>query len=580
VGLGTLEYPEIEDSGAYDVTTVLIRRAPYERSSLQENVTHMSSNAPPLTPLTPGDWVDRYELLYPVAQGGMGAVWAARVQSMNGFEKLFAIKLILAQYASRPEFRSMFLDEARISAGIAHPNVAQVIDLGEQNGLLYIVMEWLDGDSINVLHREAVSRQALLPLAMVLRLAADACDGLHAAHELRDQDGVLLDVVHRDISPQNLFVTGSGVLKVIDFGIAKARHRINETTAGVLKGKIHYMAPEQASGLEIDRRADVWSIGSLLYYLTTGRHAYDGPNEVATLHALLSPQGRSPMPSTVPQPIAAIIDKAMTFDPSGRYATAIDMKAAIESAMDILGLKATTGTIETYCRERLSPRFTARKQSLSLGKRAAEERGRMRRMLEQRVMVQVGSSSRVGQEAVRARAPQASPALPIEAAGIATMPPSVMQQDETKDGISKIDETLASGVLTAPSPSSVAAKNRTIWVGAVGLMVTLLIMLALQRPSHPSAQAALGASGASFLDVRPSTSSINIERHSYSDEPSPSSSAMDSTSAVQPPPKKTTPIPSPTAEQGIRSSRRAPVVRLPPPAPKSRATDSAIEDRK
>src|SRR4051812_18522822 len=126
----------------------------------------MTSSPPPTTPLTPGDWVDRYELLYPVAQGGMGAVWAARLQSMNSFERLFAVKLILSQYASDPQFRAMFLDEARIAAGISHPNVAQVIDLGEQRGLLYIVMEWLDGDSLSVLHREAVRAGQLLPLGL------------------------------------------------------------------------------------------------------------------------------------------------------------------------------------------------------------------------------------------------------------------------------------------------------------------------------------------------------------------------------------------------------------------------------
>src|SRR5260370_11413927 len=121
------------------------------------------SSTPPVTPLSPGDWVHRYELLYPVAQGGMGAVWAARLQSMNSFEKLFAVKLILAQYASHPEFRGMFLDEARIAAGIVHPNVAQVIDLGEQNGLLYIVMEWLERSTLSVLHREATSAGEPLP---------------------------------------------------------------------------------------------------------------------------------------------------------------------------------------------------------------------------------------------------------------------------------------------------------------------------------------------------------------------------------------------------------------------------------
>lgn len=353
----------------------------------------MGSTPPTMMSLSPGDWIHRYELLYPVAQGGMGAVWAARLQSMNSFERLFAVKLILPEHTNDPDFRAMFLDEARITAGVVHPNVAQVIDLGEQQGMLYIVMEWLDGDSTNVLIQEAIKRSMLLPLPVSLRIVAEACAGLHAAHELRDPRGVSLEVVHRDVSPHNILVTSDGTVKVIDFGIAKARDRTNITTSGAVKGKLRYMAPEQALGDAIDRRADVWGLGVILYQLVTGYFPYDGVNEVALLQALLSRTGRSPVPTSVPPVIAQIIDRALAFDVQNRFETALKMKHAIESAIERLGLRASTTVLEEYYRAMLSERMAARQRSLEIAKRAARERLEVRRTLEAQRVVHIATPS-------------------------------------------------------------------------------------------------------------------------------------------------------------------------------------------
>jgi serine/threonine-protein kinase len=171
--------------------------------------------------LRPGYRLDRYELLCPIASGGMATVWLARLRGKRGFEKLFAVKTIRTELVDDTRFQEMFLDEARIASGIQHPNVAQILDLGEQENVLYLVMEWVDGESLTKIRKLVAKRGAVLPVGVALRVLSDACAGLHAAHELKDDDGEPLGIVHRDVSPQNILVATSGVVKLIDFGIAR-----------------------------------------------------------------------------------------------------------------------------------------------------------------------------------------------------------------------------------------------------------------------------------------------------------------------------------------------------------------------
>src|SRR5271165_1080543 len=159
--------------------------------------------------LRAGYRLDRYELLCPIASGGMATVWLAQLRGKRGFEKLFAIKTIKTDLTDDPRFQEMFLDEARIASGIQHPNVAQILDLGEQEQVLYIVMEWVDGESLAKIRKLTSKRKSVLPIGVALRVLADACSGLHAAHELRDDDGEHLGIVHRDVSPQNILISTS-----------------------------------------------------------------------------------------------------------------------------------------------------------------------------------------------------------------------------------------------------------------------------------------------------------------------------------------------------------------------------------
>jgi serine/threonine-protein kinase len=325
--------------------------------------------------LHPKSRIDRYELLCHVAEGGMGTVWAARQLGKHGFEKIVAFKTVKPERMEDVsfDFRRMFLDEVRVASRIEHPNVAQVLDVGEDKDLLFMVMELVDGDSLAALVSAVHGAGQPFPFGIALRIAADVCSGLHAAHELRDRDGRPLGVVHRDVSPQNVLLTRTGVVKVIDFGVAKSQGRLSDaTSAGSLKGKLRYMAPEQARGQELDRRADVYSVGAILYRLATGQAPFEGPNEAATLTSLLSAQRPAPLPDDVPQGMRAVIERALSPSPEDRFATADEMRAEIEAAMAAHRITATAADVAAFLVRYLGHRLDARREAIELAIRVAD----------------------------------------------------------------------------------------------------------------------------------------------------------------------------------------------------------------
>jgi eukaryotic-like serine/threonine-protein kinase len=281
--------------------------------------------------LGPGRWLGRYELVYPLGRGGMAEVWLAKLHGPHGFERLVALKTILPSFADEVRFRSMFVNEAKIAAGIEHVNVAHIWDLDEQAGLLFLAMEWVDGDSLQELERAAQRASEALPISVLLRIMADVCAGLHAAHELRDLHGKSLNVVHRDVSPQNILISAAGVAKLIDFGVAKAvRRRSEDTATGIIKGKLQYMAPEQALGRPLDRRADIWAVGATLYRLLARRPLFLSTGPKSAIERLSSPAPPEPLPSSVPSALSSIVLRALAFEPARRYPTAAELGRALE----------------------------------------------------------------------------------------------------------------------------------------------------------------------------------------------------------------------------------------------------------
>ena len=330
-----------------------------------------------LDDLTAGQVLGRYELLLPIAKGGMASVWAARLRGTRGFQKMVAIKTMLPGLVDDLHFERMFLDEASLASQVRHPHVIEILDLGEVDRILYLVMEWVDGEPLNIIMKYAATRGGI-PLAIAVSITAQACRGLHAAHELRDENGTLVGLVHRDVSPQNVLLTYEGVVKVVDFGVAKATSRAsNETEAGQLKGKIAYMSPEQLRGERIDRRTDVFAMGILLYMMTTGTHPFRGDDQGQTIRRISSDDAVTPPSSIVPgypAGLEAVVMQALAKDASKRYPTANDMLIGLTRALPPSMRPSTDEEVAEFLRALLPDRLEKRKNAIKAALEAADRR--------------------------------------------------------------------------------------------------------------------------------------------------------------------------------------------------------------
>lgn len=272
--------------------------------------------------------ISRYHIIGRIATGGMAEILLAKVLGPGGFERPVVIKRVLPHLVAKSTFRDMFLDEARIVASIHHPNVVQVHELGREEDELYLVMEYLAGESVRSLYARAAARGTRVDLGVSAHIIAEACAGLHAAHEYTDPEGKPLDVVHRDVCPNNLLVTYDGAIKVVDFGIAQAADRHTLTEAGQVKGKAGYMSPEQCVRRPIDRRTDVFALGVVLYELTTGHKLFSGALEARILACLRHQQVQPPsqVVPNYPAELEQICMRALRLDPAERFATAEEMR--------------------------------------------------------------------------------------------------------------------------------------------------------------------------------------------------------------------------------------------------------------
>ena len=315
-----------------------------------------------------GSAVGPYDLLAPIGVGGMARVWAARVR---GKTDVVAVKMLLPELAENVEFRKMFFDEARIASRVRHPNVCSTFEMGEQHGTLYLAMEWLDGPSLmRVLRpgRQDVTECERIPIRprIAARIVADACAGLHAAHELVGDDGRPLAVVHRDVSPHNLLMTSAGDVKVTDFGVAKALGKSHMTIAGQLKGKLAYMAPEQLIGGPIDRRCDVFALGCVLYEITTGQRPFQGEHDPQVMTSIML--GRYEPPGSLvpsyPHELAIVVMRALANEPENRYPSADHMRIALEDYLRKSGPQVGPPQIAALIRERCGAEMDARAAAL------------------------------------------------------------------------------------------------------------------------------------------------------------------------------------------------------------------------
>ncbi len=310
-----------------------------------------------------GRRLGRYEVLCMLASGGMATVYVARAQGVAGFERLVAVKVLHPHLAHDEDFISMFLDEARLAARIRHPNAVGTLDISDTQGDGYfLVMEYVEGDHFGALLRNAAKGRERLPVAVVARIVMDALAGLNAAHRLTDSSGTPLDLVHRDVSPHNILVGNDGVARITDFGVAKAQVRLSSTRDGQFKGKLSYMAPEQAASGQADQRSDLFSMGIVLWEGLTGRRLFRGENNADVLNKILNPQ--VPPPSTFDASLApfdAVAAKALARDPGERFQNAEEFLEAVEEAALHIGGVAT-------------PRAVAREVKRWLGDKVEHER--------------------------------------------------------------------------------------------------------------------------------------------------------------------------------------------------------------
>jgi serine/threonine-protein kinase len=313
----------------------------------------------------------KYRLIAGLGRGGMATVHLAVMHGPAGFNKLVVLKQIHPEYADDPEILGMFLDEAQLAARLSHPNVVQTNEVGQEGDRRFLAMEYLDGQPLSRINRR-LERHGGLPLVLHLRIIADLLSGLHYAHELTDYNGSPLGVVHRDVTPQNIFVTYDGIVKIVDFGIAKAQNALIQTRVGIIKGKIAYMPPEQARGEPVDRRADIFAVGVMLWEAATGKRPWEGMPELAVMKRLLNgelPTPRSVRPDVSPA-LEAIILKATSHERRDRYATAAELQVALEAFI------ATSGE-----------RLQQRELSLLISHHFARERAKIKAVIEEQLRV-------------------------------------------------------------------------------------------------------------------------------------------------------------------------------------------------
>ncbi len=299
----------------------------------------------------------QYELLGEIATGGMATVYLGRMRRALGWSRLVAIKCMHPQYAKDPSFASMFVDEARLTARLRHPNIVPTLDIVSNGGQLLIVMDYVAGESLAELLKLVREAGARIPVPVACAIIHDLLLGLHEAHEAHDDDGSPLAIIHRDVSPQNVIIGLDGLARVLDFGVAKARSRVHHSNAGEIKGKVPYMPPEQLFGEDVDRRVDVYAAGVLLWEALVGERLFDAANEQALVRRIDA--GEVAAPSTkvtgISPELDALVLRATCKDADGRFPTALAMAEALSSIAALPPRTEISAWMKRFCRPRAIP---------------------------------------------------------------------------------------------------------------------------------------------------------------------------------------------------------------------------------
>jgi serine/threonine-protein kinase len=471
--------------------------------------------------------VGRYAIYDKIASGGMATVHIGRLLGPVGFARTVAVKCMRSEVAEDPEFVSMFLDEARLAGRINHPNVVAVLDVVAQAGELFLVMEYVKGESLACLLRATRERGAPMPPEMAVTTIVGVLHGLHAAHEARGERGEPLGVVHRDISPQNVLCGVDGVARVVDFGVAKAAGRIQTTRKGQLKGKMAYMAPEQLSGT-VSRATDVYAASVVLWEALAGRRLFMGENDAEVFGRVL--RGNVPAPSAVaPHALPPVLDeivlRGLNGDPEKRWVTAYEMARALEDAM----VPVTASKIGEWVRDTVRDVLAQR---------------------ERMVEVVEGSSAEIVSEPPTKRA----------LGGASSRPPPVIEKQKGAESLTGDVTTtqLSSGSVSAPGATASSRSRRLlpglgVAAGAVALVaVVLLAALSQHHGPLPSAAGSASAPAAPLPSATAAASQASGPPAAMS-APTPSMSANAAVAPVAPPPPQRRPSqsaparPAPTA---------------------------------
>jgi serine/threonine protein kinase len=318
----------------------------------------------------------KYTLMRKLAIGGMAELFLALQRSVAGFEKLIVVKRILPHLAKDRAFVELILQEAKISATLNHPNICHIYDVGEAENQFYIAMEHIHGEDLRSIVRQMKKvNETTFPIEHALAIVLGCCAGLAHAHEKTTLDGEPMNIVHRDVSPQNILVTFNGDVKLVDFGIAKAgRSSMEDTGSGQLKGKVPYMSPEQAQGQMLDGRSDIFSLGIILFELTTGRRLFRGQNEMETLRMIVD--GEYPRPRDlnpgIPEALEKIILRSLEKDTDKRYQSARQMQAELEDFIRSAQLKVSPLSAGEWMQRLFADKLAQQKQMLAEGRQLAD----------------------------------------------------------------------------------------------------------------------------------------------------------------------------------------------------------------